>query len=388
MTLKQTEEEFLNTYRALKVESGTHSPSLIDLLGKCSYLEIKIDACFLSNPYATDLFFEYLNNQVIQTGELRNILEFYPSQNRSIAKGLSNQIKVNAKNIFIGNGAIEIIQAIFHQFDTGKTIINIPTFSSYYEFIKNPANIIFNELKKEENYKLNVDDYIKFVHKHKPKTVVLINPNNPDGNFIEVSQLEKLLDNLKEVKYVILDESFVHFAINEEGDYKLISSDSLIENYPNLIIIKSLSKDFGIAGVRCGYGIMSEDKVSQLLKNGYLWNSNGIAEYFFRLYTQEDFFEKYNNVRIRYILETQEFFRLLSKLPNIRIYSSQANFFLIELLNGHSALSVQVKLLYRYGVYVRSCEDKIGLDGEFLRIASRTLEQNMTILKALREILS
>jgi histidinol-phosphate/aromatic aminotransferase/cobyric acid decarboxylase-like protein len=387
MTKKPSEEGFLDTFIALKGESGTHSPSLIDLLDKCNYLEIKIDACFLSNPYATDLFFEYLNKQVIQTGELRNILEFYPSQNRSIAKVLANQIKVEPKNIFIGNGAIEIIQAVFHQFNTGRTIINIPTFSSYYEFIKNPDDIIFNQLKKEENYKLNVNDYIEFVKEHKPKSVVLINPNNPDGNFIEVNQLRKLLDNLTEVKYVILDESFVHFATNDDGDYNLISSDNLIEKYPNLILIKSLSKDFGIAGVRCGYAIMSEDKVSKLLNNGYLWNSNGIAEYFFRLYTQNDFFEKYNNIRIRYILETQEFSRLLSKIPNIRIFSSQANFFLIELLNGYSASSVQAKLLYRYGIYVRSCGDKIGLSGEFLRIASRTLEQNMIIIQALREIL-
>jgi histidinol-phosphate/aromatic aminotransferase/cobyric acid decarboxylase-like protein len=388
MTIKSTEEEFLNTFQALKAESGTHSPSLTDLLDKCNYLKIKIDACFLSNPYATDLFFEYLNKQVIQTGELRNILEFYPSQNRSIAKVLSNQIKIDSRNIFIGNGAIEIIQAVLHQFDIGKTLINIPTFSSYYEFIKEQSDIIFNQLKKEENYKLNIQNYIKIVNEHKPKTVVLINPNNPDGNFFDIYQLEKLLNSLIEVKYVILDESFVHFATNDDGDYKLISSDKLIEKYPNLILIKSLSKDFGIAGVRCGYAIMSDDKVSKLLSDGYLWNSNGIAEYFFRLYSQSDFFEKYNNIRIRYILETQEFYRQLTKLPNIRIYSSQANFFLIELLNGKSASIVQAQLLYRHGIYVRNCMDKIGLDGEFLRIASRTLEHNMIIIQALREVLS
>jgi histidinol-phosphate/aromatic aminotransferase/cobyric acid decarboxylase-like protein len=387
MTHKTTEKEFLDIFNRLKGESGTHSPSLTDLLGECQFLKINIDACFLSNPYATDLFFEYLNNEVIQTNKLRNILEFYPSQNRSIAKSLSRQIDIEAKNIFIGNGAIEIIQAVFHQFATGRTLINIPTFSSYYEFIKNPQNIIFNQLKKEENYKLNIVEYIKIVKEQMPDTVVLINPNNPDGNFIDSKQLELLLLELVDIKNIILDESFVHFATNEEGDYQLISSDKLISKYPNLILIKSLSKDFGIAGVRCGYAIMNEEKVNTLLNNGYLWNSNGIAEYFFRLYTQSDFFEKYNNIRIRYILETQEFHRQLKKIPNIKIYSSQANFFLIELLNGKSASSVQAQLLYRYGIYVRNCEDKIGLDGEFLRIASRTLEQNMIIISALKDIL-
>jgi histidinol-phosphate/aromatic aminotransferase/cobyric acid decarboxylase-like protein len=387
MNNKPTEEEFLSIFNQLKSESGSHSPSLTDLLCKCQFLKINIDACFLSNPYATDLFFEYLNLEVIQTDKLRNLLEFYPSQNRSIAKSLSGRIGIDAKNIFIGNGAIEIIQAIFHQFNTGRTLINIPTFSSYYEFIKDTKNVIFNQLKKEEHYKLNIIDFIKTVKEHLPDTIVLINPNNPDGNFIDSKNLELLLVELKDVKNVILDESFVHFANNEDGDYQLISSDKLISKYPNLILIKSLSKDFGIAGIRCGYAIMNEEKVNTLLNNGYLWNSNGIAEYFFRLYSQSDFFEKYNNVRIRYILETQEFHRQLKKIPNILIYSSQANFFLIELLNGKSASSLQAQLLYRYGIYVRNCEDKIGLEGEFLRIASRTLEQNMIIISALKEIL-
>ena len=117
------------------------------------------------------------------------------------------------------------------------------------------------------------------------------------------NDLKYIIENLSEIENIIIDESFIHFAY-EDSDFKMISASTLFNKFENLIIIKSMSKDFGIAGIRAGYAIMSESKVRQLLKNGYLWNSSGLSEYFLKLYSREDFFIRYEIVRKNYISET------------------------------------------------------------------------------------
>jgi len=382
--LTPSELKIATRIKELKDQAGSHSPSIFTIVEQIPELSINVDACFLSNPYATELFLRYLKTELIDTHKMRDVLEFYPSQNAVIAQLLSNHLETPAENIFIGNGAIEIIQAVIHNFTRKKILINIPTFSSYYEFAKDHVEVVFNKLKKENNYQIDVEEYLEVVRREKPDTVVIINPNNPDGNYMSWESVAGLIDQLRDVETVILDKSFIHFAYEDES-YGLISYSSLVEKYPNLVLLKSMSKDFGIAGIRAGYAIMRKDRVDHLLKHGYLWNSNGLAEYFFRLYVREDFLKEYESERIRYIKETRTFFEQLKQIPGIRVYPSKANFALIEILNGMKSGDFVTSLLIRHGVYTRTCSDKIGLDGEFVRLASRTQKENAFILTALRE---
>lgn len=380
--LTSDEQVIAKKIKKLKDEAGTHSPSIFTMEEMIPDLSVKVDACFLSNPYATELFIRYLKRELIDTHQIRNVLEFYPSQNQVIAQLLSDHLEVDAGHIFIGNGAIEIIQAVVHNFAKRKILINIPTFSSYYEFAKSNVEVVFHQLLKEDEYRLDIESYLKRVKLEKPDTVVLINPNNPDGNYVRWEQLEMLMNELKDVETVIIDKSFIHFAY-EDDNYELISYSSLAEKHKNLVLLKSMSKDFGIAGIRAGYAIMDKTRLQNLLKNGYLWNSNGLSEYFFRLYVRNDFLKEYEIERVRYIKETKEFFEKLGALPNIKVYPSKANFALIELLSGIKSGDFVTNLLIKHGVYTRTCSDKIGLDGEFIRLASRTKEENQIILNAL-----
>jgi len=381
-TFTNSETIIANKIKIIKNDSGSHSPSIFTLTEKIPELIVKVDACFLSNPYATELFIRYFKSELIDTHQIRNVLEFYPSQNKVIAQLLSSHLQTASENIFIGNGAIEIIQAVIHNFVRKKILVNIPTFSSYYEFVKPPVEVVFNHLLKEHDYKLNIETFIEKVRSEKPDTVVLINPNNPDGNYISWENMEYLMGELKEVETVIIDKSFIHFAY-EDGNYDLVSYSSLVEKHKNLVLVKSMSKDFGIAGIRAGYAVMNKVRVQKLLDNGFLWNSNGLSEYFFRLYVRNDFLKEYENERIRYIMEAKDFFEKLAKLPRVKIYPSKANFALIELLSGVGADEFVTKMLIKHGVYTRTCSDKIGLEGEFIRLASRTREQNNAILNAL-----
>jgi histidinol-phosphate/aromatic aminotransferase/cobyric acid decarboxylase-like protein len=379
---KLNPEEILisNQIKKLKDEAGSHSPSIFTFKQKLPNLEIKVDACFLSNPYATQLFLKCFDEEILKTNKIAELLEFYPSQNNVIAELLADFLKISAKNIIIGNGAIEIIQRLMNDQGVKKVLLNLPTFSSYYEFINDEAEVIYNFLKKEDDFKLNIQEYIQLIKTEKPDTIILINPNNPDSSYLSYDSIKLILNECREVANIIIDESFIHFAY-EGNNFDILSIAELIKDYHNLIILKSMSKDFGIAGIRAGYAIMNEVRISKFIKNGFLWNSNGLAEYFFRLYTRSDFAESYELVRVQYILETIDFVEKLLTVKQIKIYPSKANFVLVELPQYISQDNFVALFLIRYGIYLRTCSDKIGLEsGNFIRLASRTKEENNYVI--------
>jgi histidinol-phosphate/aromatic aminotransferase/cobyric acid decarboxylase-like protein len=327
---------------------------------------------------------KYMDKDLLKTDKLRAVLEFYPPQNYDVSRHIAKAIHIDPRNIFVGNGAIEVIQAIMHRFVERKLCVIIPTFSSYYEFARPDTEVIFYKLHKEENYNLNTDDFIRFVRDNKPDTIVLINPNNPNGGYISQEHLHHLLEELKDLKNIIVDESFIHFAY-ENLELSQISSEELIRTYNNLVIVKSMSKDFGIAGIRAGYALMNAERVKTLISNGYLWNVSGLADYFFKIYSDPVFMKEYNVVRKKYIMNTLMFLSEINGIPGIKIYPSKANFALIEVPQNMTSFDYSMDLLTHHGVYVRDCSDKIGLEGEFVRVASRSFEENLTIITAMKQ---
>jgi histidinol-phosphate/aromatic aminotransferase/cobyric acid decarboxylase-like protein len=373
-------------YAKIKENSGSHSPSLSTIKEFIPELKINVDACFLSNPYATKLFLEYFNKEMIETGEINSLLEFYPAQNNVIAGFVEKQLDIQPGHVFISNGAIESIQAVLHRYTKGKMMCVIPTFSAYYEYATDEMEVVYYPLKKENNFNLDIDNYIESVNREKPNTIILINPNNPDGGYIKYNDLKRIVDELHWVPNIIIDESFIHFAY-EDSEMELKSIVQYAIEKDNIVVIKSMSKDFGIAGLRAGYAVMSKSKVSDLLKNGFLWNTNGLSEYFFRLYARPDFLSKYEVVRKKYITEALFFISNFSELKGIKVYPSRANFILIEILNGMSSEEMTSRLLCDHGIYVRNCSDKIGLEGEFIRVAARNFNENNLIYEAIKSVL-
>ncbi|HCB35606.1 MAG TPA: aminotransferase, partial [Candidatus Taylorbacteria bacterium] len=267
-----------------------------------------------------------------------------------------------------------------------KILVPVPTFSPYLEFVPKGVKIILHRLEKRKDFRLDIHTLLAQVKKEKPDTVVIINPNNPDGGFVSARNVRLFLTQLKRIQTVILDESFIHFA--NTSTRVLQGSARLVREFPNLAVIKSLSKDFGIAGLRLSYGVMSEKRVSSLLENGYLWNVSGFGEYFLNLLNNRGFMEEYEKARLLAIRERDVFFMQLSTLKDIKVYPSSANLFLVELLDGSTANNLTVRLLARYGIYIRSCGDKVGLRGEFFRIASRKRAENNALIAALTDIFS
>jgi len=373
---------------AIKSESGSHSPSLYTLRDRIPDLSINVDACFLSNPYATDLFIERLTSDLIDTGELRKVLEFYPSQNNHVAALLEPVVNVERDQIFVCNGANEAIQAALHRFAGSRVAIVLPTFSPYYEYLLPDQESFFYKLTRNSDFALNVDDFIDFTLDNQVDTVCLINPNNPNGGYIPTVGMQKLLDAFGHLDLVVLDESFIDFAYEDEQRGRL-SLAAQAADMPNVVLVKSMSKDFGIAGIRAGYAIMSSERVRSLVSNGYLWNISGLTEFFFRLLAEHEFQDDYAKARLRYLDEALVFFDALSKIDRLRAYSTKANFCLVELDKSLPIELVAPLLLIRHGVYIRDCRDKIGLeDGQYVRIASRKASENDVMLAALQDVIA
>jgi histidinol-phosphate/aromatic aminotransferase/cobyric acid decarboxylase-like protein len=387
-SLTAGERNLLDALSEIKASAGSHSPSLFTLRDRIPNLDVKVDACFLSNPYATDLFIERLTTDLIETGAMRSVLESYPSPNDQIARVLAPTLRVPREQIFVCNGAVEAIQAAIHRFAGARIGVVLPTFSPYYEYLRPDQRVFFYKLSRADDFALDVDDLERWVRKNDLDTVCLINPNNPNGGFVPTGPMRWLLNALSHLELVVLDESFVDFAWEDEERHRT-SLAAYAASIDNVMLVKSMSKDFGIAGLRAGYAVMSPQRVDALLSNGYLWNISGLAEYFFRLFTEPEFEAAYEEARLGYLAEAIDFFEALGRVDGLRTYPSRANFVLVELDRSVPIELVAPLLLIRNGVYVRDCRDKIGLeDGQYLRVASRKRHENEMITAAFTEVIA
>jgi histidinol-phosphate/aromatic aminotransferase/cobyric acid decarboxylase-like protein len=387
LKISPKERALLRQLEELSARSGSHSPSLGTMQKAIPEIVIDIDACYLSNPLATDLFWSYFNADVLADPQLfKRMLEAYPSQNRAIAERLSVAIGTPADHLFIGNGATEAIQAVIHDFSS-HIHISTPTFSPYYEFAGPDKQVTTFNLDPANNFAVDPVEYVDSVLRSHADTAVLISPNNPDGYLIPDDDLEWILSKLDNLGTIIVDESFIHFADNATPHGELPSLTGITNQFDNVTIVKSMSKDFGIAGIRAGYAIMPAERVTQLLDHGYLWNTSGIAEYFFSLFDRSIFLEEYLRELSNYKLFIDNFTSETAQYDFIQAFKTSANFQLMKLPEHVSSDEVAALLLIRHGIYVRSCGDKIGLNGEFIRVAIRTERENEKVLDALADIL-
>lgn len=371
-------------YLQLKLTSGSHSPSAGALQRAIPEVNLRIDCCYLSNPYATEVFMQRLKRDFADEEWLHNTIESYPAQNRQIAQDLSKAIGVRAENIFIGNGATEIISGLLTHFVRGKLLIMLPTFSPYHEYVNRETTIHYYPLHRTPgdaaSFTVNREHLLKYCRTNDVNNIVIINPNNPDGSFIDRAALSQFLHELSFMDNIILDESFIDFA----GDAESLTKT--FYEYRNLTIIKSMSKDFGIAGIRAGYAVTKAEYVTSLLEKGFLWNSSCFAIYFFQLLSDTAFIRDYLVAKERYHKILADFSRDLTNVnPRLRFYKSKANFFLGELVDPNASVEdLMLFLLVEHGIYIRQCADKKGLDERFFRISCRQEEDNKAIIEALR----
>lgn len=374
-----------------------HSPALRGLLTALDCPEPRAvkDLCFLTNPYAGDLVFEYMHRDfVAQPHNLRDLTEAYPSQNGFIAADLARHLDLPADNILIGNGTIELIQFFIHALGLKKILVPLPSFSTYYEVDTACTEVVPLPLDPEQGFRLTADDLVAAARQHQVDSVVWINPHNPTGTFIPKDELRAAFGQLTDMKAIFCDESFLHFVAEgaDEGDGLLATSLAPSFRSPdttlaNLIVMKSLAKDYGAAGLRVGYGIMAKERKDWAMSKGFLWNSNGLAEWFYRLLGGAEFHERYLEARRRYLTGIASFSAKLTQVEGLEAYATKANFILARTTNGMSGYDLMERLLLEHSVYIRDCGTKIGLDHRYVRIAVGRQEDEDAVIAALQAAL-
>jgi len=373
INLTKEEQQFYEKFLRIKQESGSHSPSIHRILREFPEVKMTVDACFLCNPYAYDIFVKEL-----ESTNLEKYIKFYPPQNEEVAENIATFRKIPAENILVGNGAIEIIENLFKFAKDQSVMVTLPTFSTYYEVGAVDNKIVPYQLSAGDNFKIDAEKVLDFIKVNAIDIAILVNPNNPTGSILTADEIIEIHQNFPLDKLLVIDESFIDFSTQEN------SIEKYAVNHKNIIIVRSMSKDFGIAGLRVGYAVMSNELRKRYLSTGFLWNSNGIAYFFTTLLADKDFQKQYLKVKNTYNSARDDFFKELSQIDGIKVYPSQANFFMIE--TDEDAGLLFAKLLYTYGIYTRILNDKWGLEGNYIRIASKDRKENRKMLHAFKTI--
>lgn len=309
------------------------------------------------------------------TEKLPSLVENYPSTQRVIAALLSkwkDRDYFNQNNLIVTNGSSEAIMVLNQIIK--RVSVPIPTFNEYVELPKEKLNLFL--VPEENRFRLDVDELIEEIKKSGSEFAVICNPNNPVGNIVPREDIIKLLEigiNL------IVDEAFIDFSVED-------SVEDLVKKYGNLIIVKTLTKTMGLAGLRLGYILTTnkdiKDKIRKILP---IWNINSVAEYFIEIFPE--FEEDYWN-SIKRVKEDRE--NLLRKLKNIDFlepYETKSNFIFCK--TRISSRRLAEDLYDKYNIILRSeLNQKILKSDNYVRIAVRRREENDGLIKALKEISS
>ena len=336
-----------------------------------------LDYCYLVNPFFNE-------SRIIDEMEafFRTLIAEYPSGMKVNSLLASKCWGVKEDYIIPGNGAAELIKLLMELLP-GTLGITRPTFEEYPNRRDNDNLVTF--IPQNNNYRYTAKDLMDYFGAHPVDNILLINPDNPSGNFIPIDDVIALASWCQgKNTRLIVDESFVDFSVGYENNTLL--HDNILEAYPKMFVMKSISKSYGVPGIRLGI-LCSADTtlISQMKKMVSIWNINSFAEYFMQIFTKYE--KDYKRACEKFIAERDDFESKLKEISFIRVMPSQANYFLCEILPPKNASQLVLTMLKEFNILVRDCSNKQGFDGkQYMRIAVRSHKDNARFIEAFKEL--
>lgn len=330
-----------------------------------------IDFCYLVNPYYPP---KKLMDEMKASFEA--LLTQYPSGMYVNSLVAAKNFNVHQENIIVGNGAAELIKSLLSTFE-GKIGVVRPTFEEYPNRLKKEDVIEFSPSNKDFSY--TAKDLMTFFDNQPISSLIVINPDNPTGNYITKAELIELVrwSEGKNIK-LIIDESFVDFA---EEENTLIDQEFIAKN-PHLYVMKSISKSYGVPGVRLGILVSGDaDTIAFMKKDVSIWNINSFGEYYMQI--AEKYKKDYEKGLVKFKAERKRFVSKLQELDKLRIIPSQANYVMAELTNGMSSTELTRNLLLNHEILIKDLSAKVK-GGQYVRIAVRDTKDNDKLLDALK----
>ena len=335
-----------------------------------------IDFCYLVNPYyPKDSMVKKMQN------EFPTLLTQYPSGLSIENMNAGRLFGIYDEHILVGNGAAELINALGKVLKGASIAVNLPVFNEYVRCFKDSKIVEIDNSKFD--YSMNMHAIKNAINEN--DYVAIVNPDNPSGFMFKEKEIIELCEYAKKkAKNLIIDESFVDFA-KKEDRFTLIKED-FAEKYPNVIVIKSISKSYGVPGLRLGLLASGNvELISKIRDEMQIWNINSFAEYYLQIY--QLFAKDYSEACDRIVEEREYLISELSKIKGIKVYPSSANYVMVD-LGEHSATELAIALLEKHRLIIKDLSTKNRFKGKnFIRLAVRDRKDNETLIKCLKNYL-
>ena len=336
-----------------------------------------IDFCYLVNPY-------FPNKKLVSEMQtnFQRLLGEYPSGMGVNSLIAAKIFGLHASQVIVGNGAAELIKSLMERF-TGRLGMAFPTFQEYPN--RKAEKDVVPYFVTNDEFRYTAKNLMDFYEDKDIEVLTLINPDNPSGNYIRREDVLKLSEwcEKKNIRFVV-DESFVDF-VDEEETTTLLDAEILKAN-PNLIVVKSISKSYGVPGLRLGVLASSDEElIAEMKKDVAIWNINSFAEFYLQIYEKyaKDYakaIEKFKQTRAAYIKDLQA-------LSGLRVLPTQANYVLCEVTSGVTSRKLAEDLLEE-NILIKDLSTKKGFDGKnYIRLAVRDEKDNAILVEALKRYL-
>lgn len=331
-----------------------------------------LDFCYLVNPYYPP---EKMKDEI--RANFDTLLTQYPSGMQVNSLLAAKNFGVHAENIIVGNGAAELIKSLMGTFK-GLTGFIRPTFDEYPNRYSKEETANFIPCNRDYSY--TADDIIQYFSDKKIDNLVIVNPDNPSGNYILKKDIMKLLNwTAKNRIKIVIDESFADFADEENNT---LIEQNILEQNKHLYVMKSISKSYGVPGLRLGVLASGDtDTIAMMKKDVAIWNINSFAEFYLQI--AEKYNKDYIESLIKFRAERTRFAKELAKINGIRVIPSQANFIMVELEKAISPQDLLQRLLVHHKLLIKELTTKTN-GRNFLRLAVRNVADNDILLRAMQ----
>ena len=331
-----------------------------------------LDFCYLVNPY-------FPNQRLLDemSHSFARLLTEYPSGLRVNNLLAAKDFGVKQDYILVGNGAAELIKVLSEQM-LGKVGVVRPTFEEYPNRMMPEQVVVFEA--KAPSFSYTADDLMTYFADKNIGSLVLINPDNPSGNYISYADCLRLADwcQARDIM-LIMDESFIDFST----EHPTFLNNSILEKYDHLVVIKSISKSFGVPGLRLGILATSNAALMTNLRRAVsIWNINSFAEFFLQILGKYE--KSYQEAMNTFRRERARMMAALAEVSYLRVLPSEANYVLCEVLHPHTPRELAVQLLKKHSILIKDCTGKCH--APYIRLAIRNTKDNNLLIQALKTL--
>ncbi|MFG2118192.1 aminotransferase class I/II-fold pyridoxal phosphate-dependent enzyme [Streptomyces sp. NPDC048710] len=356
--------------------TAAHSPSMAALTRE-SDGSGPVDFCIPCNPYfPTPAMFEDM------AVRLREIVTYYPSSADTITAELCSLLQLPPQCVAMGNGSTELITWIDHLLVRESLAIPVPTFGRWTDQpMETGKRVDMFPLQEANGFALDLAQYAEFIRARGTRVAVICNPNNPDGGYLRKQSVVQFMDAMADLDLVVVDESFLEFA-DAEADPSVVQEAML---RPNVVVLRSLGKNFGLHGIRFGYLVANPALAGRVRSMLPKWNLNSFAEHV--VFMLKEHGAEYAQSLMQVRRDRLEMASQLSALPGLTVYPSQGNFLFVRLPVGAEGTVVRDRMLTEHRILVRECGNKIGSSSRFLRLVVRPQVDVRRLVSGLEQVL-